>query len=188
MIEVVLLVTLSLIACVYCTLDPVCNQTPIDQGDSDSIQIAQLNAIKCQIVVLERNHAAAMEAITSVHNNSMYMQRNILDAIKTITSNYSILNVIQWCLFSLVFAWLSKLLFSCVWFYVVQKSDRVAEFLMLLSNLKARWWNSALPTYDTVDQYRDTRPVPTLLVIIRCCGCKTVRTESFDMQSRRIDI
>lgn len=189
MIEVVLL-TLSIFAYAFCTLDPVCNQTPIDQGDSESIQIAQLNAIRCQILVLERNHAAAMEAITSVHNKTMFMQQNILDTIKTITSNYSIIQVIQWCLFSLVFAWLSKLLFSCVWFYVVQKSDRIAEFLMLLSNLKARWWNSALPTYDTVDQYRDSRPVPTLLVIIRCCGCKklTVRTESLEMRSRRQDI
>lgn len=188
MIQDVLIIMLAFIAYAFCTLDPVCNQTPIDQGDPETIQIAQLNAIRCQITVLERNHAAAMEAIVSVHNNTMSMQQRILDTIKTIHSDYSIIHVIEWCLFSIVFAWFSKLICVCVWYYIVQKSDRVAEFLMLLSNLKARWWNSALPTYDTVDQYRDSRPVPTLLVIVRCCDCKSVRTESIRMVSRRIDI
>lgn len=189
MLEVVLVSTFAFIAMTSCTLDSVCNHTPVDQGDHQSIQIAQLEAIRCQIIVLKTNHADSMAAIVKVHNDTMNMQDKILNAIKSISQNYNFISIVGFCVSSIIFALIFKSIVASVWFYTVQKSDRLAEFLMFLSNLKARWWNSALPTYHTVDQYRDSRPVPTLLVIIRCCSCKKFVTErTDDMQLRRVDV
>lgn len=164
--------------------DPVCNQTPFDQGDPESIQVAQLNAIRCQITVLERNHAASINAIQNVHNETQRSFSKILDTILKLKPRTSILSIIGYCVISIVSMYLLKSLSAVLWYSLVQRSDRLAEYLMLLSNLRARWWNSASPVYSTVDHYRDSFPVPILLVIIRCCRCSKQPDTDCELESR----
>lgn len=153
--------------------DIKCNLTPIDQGDPNSIQLAQLDMIRCQTMILEQNHRTSMNTVRQVHNDSLFVQNKILETLTSIVNNkkFNFVEMIGWIICSLLFVTFVKMIGAVAWYITVQKSDRIAELLILLSNLKARWWNSALPVYESIEHYRSLQPIPTLLVVVYCCRC-----------------
>jgi hypothetical protein len=156
---------------------PVCEYTPIDGGDPESVQLAQLNAINCLIKINQLQFKDGIDAIKSMHNDSMKLNFMILNALNKNQGSYSVGTIIGYFFFSILCSSFLYQLCKIIWFLIIQKVDRIATFLLVYHHLKAQWWDSASPTYDTLESMRRSQPVPFLLVVLKCCRCKTTQAQ-----------
>lgn len=153
---------------------PVCQYTPVDGGDPESVQKAQLDAIKCLIETNRMLSKDSVDAIKTMHNDSVNLQQMILKAIKSGPStSYSVGNIIGYTLTSILITFIFYQFCKISWYLLVQRFDNIANLLLGFHNLRARWWNSAIPSLNTLEELRQSQPVPPLLVVIYCCRCKT---------------
>lgn len=151
---------------------PLCQLLPVDPGDPDSIQRAQLALTKCQIDSNNAQFNRAIDAIILLHNDSISFQAQLMNAIASFRRGTTISEIIGYSFLSILITTFFYQFLKIIWFLAVQHVDCLAELLMLLQHLRSSG-NSAIPTYDTKEDYRRTRSVPILLVAIRCCGSKT---------------
>lgn len=163
-----------------------CNITPIDIGDPNSVAIAQLDTIKCQILTSQIQHADTLEAIKHVSNLTSKNQQLIVDAIARIApaSSLSVTGAVIYTLVTALIILFLKLLCSVVWYVIIQRFDSVAECVLYSEYLWARWRDPHNPVnMRTLEEFRTSRPVPILLVFIKCCACKQLpdRRDVYEM-------
>lgn len=157
----------------------VCKYTPTDSGDPESVQVAQLNAIQCLIETNRLQFKDGVDAIRSLHNDTVQIQLLILNAIKSqssTNSSYSLSSIIGYILLSLVFSLIFHQMLKILWYFAIQKIDRIANLLLVYYHCRALI-SSASPSYDTLEDMRRSQPVPTLLVAIYCCRCKDIPSD-----------
>lgn len=155
----------------------VCKYTPINGGDPESVQEAQLDAIKCLIETNRLNFKDGIDAIRSMHNDSLLIQNLILKSInKTNTQSTSIGTMISYFILSILISIICHQVCKILWYFVIQKIDRIANFLMVYYHCRALI-NSASPSYNTLEDMRRAQPMPTLLVAIYCCRCKDIDSD-----------
>lgn len=166
-----------IVICMMCishalTQVPLCQLSPVDPGDPESIQRAQLVLMKCQIDSNNAQFNRAIDAITSLHNDSIIFQAQLMNAIASFRRGTTIPEIFGYSILSILITTVFYQILKIIWFLSVQHVDCLAELLMLLQHLRSSG-NSAIPTYDTKDEFRRARSVPILLVAFRCCGKKT---------------
>lgn len=149
----------------------VCKYTPVDGGDPESVQLAQLDAIKCLIETNQMQFKDGTDAIRSMHNDSVKIQTMILNALQKQQASNTFGTIIGYFILSILISISFHQLCKIIWYYMVQKLDRIANLVLAYYHLKALV-NSASPSFNTLEELRQAQPVPILLVIIYCCRCK----------------
>lgn len=151
---------------------PMCNNITYDVGDPESIQLAQLEALRCLSTANTEQFKNLLASIERMHADTISVQNNTIDAIKQARKPTSLGSILGYIILSLIFSYLFCSIMKLIWFLIVQKVDCIAEILWACQNARHQWWNSATPSFDTLDAYRRSRPIPLLLVVICCCRCK----------------
>lgn len=135
----------------------LCKDVVVDEGDPTTIQLAQLNAIRCLIETSARQHHETLATI-----------REISVAPPSQTNFY---DVLMYLISSIVFIWLVKLVVRTGWYCVQMKSRRVVD-LVLAVHLLLRTAGLTNRHYATVDDYRSSLTPPWTVKCYHCLKCR----------------
>lgn len=129
-----------------------CNHTAVDVDDPITIQLAQLDAIKCQIAAAAKQHTETLAAISSIRQQQ---------------PSTSVSDILLYIFFSLVVTFVVRQIFRSLWCYFVLKNDRVARFVIMgqrCMHLDLR----PVSSHD-LQEYRTNLEPPCLLMTYKCC-------------------
>lgn len=134
----------------------ICNHTAIDLSDPISLQLAQLDAIKCQIEVAKQQHTETLAAISGIRK-AMKQPTNIYDVLLYILSS---------CVFMLVL----QQAVQTILFYLRLQNDTFAK-LMIYGNrcMSLRFSNLTEPTPRDIEEYRKQLSPPFSAYLCLCC-------------------
>lgn len=137
---------------------PVCpNVTTVDEGDPISIQLANLDYVKCQTVMLSE----LRKTLDGLRTDGFTMQK---------TSAVS--DGILISFLSLVCFWLLSQLVAAVKYTVLTTNDRAAKLCLIGRRLMH--YQLSEPTVQDIEDFRSQLSPPVLLCCCQCC-CKTLQ-------------
>lgn len=133
-----------------------CNHTAIDLSDPISLQLAQLDAIKCQIEVAKQQHTETLAAISGIRK-AMKQPTNIYDVLLYLLSS---------CVFMLVL----QQAVQTILFYLRLRNDTFAK-LMIYGNrcMSLRFSDLIEPTPRDIEEYRKQLSPPFSAYLCLCC-------------------
>lgn len=134
-----------------------CKSVVVDEADPATIQLAQLEAIRCLIETSARQHSETLSAIQSISV-----------APPSRTNFYDVLIVL---ITSVTFIWLMRLVVKTGWYCVQMKSRRVVELLIAVHQV-LHVVGLANRVYATVDDYRSNLTPPWTVKCYRCLQCR----------------
>jgi len=150
---------------------PACQIPIVDPFDPQTAENAQLEMIRCLMKMNNYNTKLVTDAILQVHNGSFNINSKILEHIIKLEQktnfNYTINDVIIYCVLTIVVTYIVKKISSVLLYLAIMKSDSFGGTLAAVANLRSWFYPSQAQV--TLESYRSSRPVPTLLVILRCC-------------------
>jgi hypothetical protein len=134
-----------------------CNVTTVDEDDPITLELAKLDAIRCQIEASRQQHLETLAAITGIKN-----------MIPRPTNMY---DVLLYCFSSIFIVTLFSQALRCVYYYTLIRSDRIASVLWLVKQCPTTDIRSPSPAELAEFRIHLSKPV---LAYCMCCLGRTV--------------
>lgn len=142
----------------------VCNYTNVDENDPETVQLAQLDAIKCLIVAAKQQHAETLSAISSIAQR-IPRPTNFNDVIITIFSSFLGLFIISQVVRS-------------AWYYALVNFDALVE--LNVSGRRCMRFDIRPTTPEDIMEFRNNLKPPLLSYVCWCC-CRRPRNDVVEM-------
>lgn len=147
---------LAFFASAFCS-SLLCNTTTVDESDPITLQLAQLDAIKCQIAAASKQHTETLSAIEGIRR-LLPRQTNLYDVLIYLFSS----------LFGIVIV---QQVVKCVYYYLRLTNDNLAIMCILCRRLISLEMNFRDPTPGEIEEYRKQLSPPVSAYLCICC-CK----------------
>lgn len=142
-----------------------CNMTTVDEDDPTTIQLAQLDAIKCQMELTAANHRETLQAISDVSKK-----------IPRSTNGY---DVLLYC-FSSFFGLISiHQILKCVWYFTLMRVDFPAVVCWSIQRCPTN--DFRYPNPQELEEYRNRLSTPWSAYLCNCCFRKRRADERIEM-------
>lgn len=167
-----------IVAVVYAS--KVCNIPRSDPDDPVSIQVAQLELIKCQIAASKDQALVALENAKLQHSETLAAIKDVSKKIPRATNIYDLLIYI---FSSLLVSFIMFQALKCAWYYAKIKSDGIAIWCILVSRCVVRGPLNIgnLPDPSELEAYRDNLSPPLSAYLCLCCCKRKPRAEVIEI-------
>lgn len=171
---------MSLIQLVICILAiamiasvPMCNYSTVDTSDPATVQLAQLEAIKCLILTNEVQNEKVLDTI-----------RNITSA-DTHSSSSSLLSIVCYSIGSITVMYILSLTVRSIWYIILLKNDNVADTMNELRRCR-NIVSGDDGAHMTRDDYRKQASRPWPVTCLQCCGLCNAHTRRDELTLQQL--
>lgn len=158
-----MLFTFVLIATIASSLlatTPLCNFTQPDTEDPDTLELAKIDLLKCQMELNAKQHRETLAAIKEIGTKT-----------RTKTSRLSISDVLVTICVTSITLYVLRLLCRTVWYVLIHRFDNLAE-LMVLGQSCGTTIGLNGPSYANIQEYRTRLKTPWIVTCYKCCRCR----------------
>lgn len=148
----IVIIILYLFAFLALTQSFVCNYTIVDEDDPTTIQLAQLDAIKCQIAAAAKQHSETLAAISSIQHHA---------------DSVNVSSVLYYLFLSLIFTFMIQQICKTIWCLLVLKNDKFAR--MVVSGRRCVHLDFNPISSHDIQMYRENLDIPCILMTYKCC-------------------